>query len=254
MSVDEVDLQYLSSTSGKGLIEGEFGWLASHRHSRKLRRGAHQHNNFSITVRDIANVGQRVDHTVSQTQGAGFANYFGPQRFGINYQNLPKAKTYFSNSKRKITRTQRSLLISSARSQLFNRVCAARVKAGTWNEPLLGEPMMLSGTHSFFTNDGSDDVVMRCSRHDVHPTGPMWGSGESLALADCKQMESYVLRDDITFLQGLEKAGLKQQRRALRATVNGLSWQWQSPEIVTFHFKLLKGVYATCFLSEFMIY
>lgn len=268
-TVEDVALQTITGSEEKALPVGEFAVLASHRHSRKLRRGAHQYNAFSITVRDIVEpaegahsndggeYGNSLETTLSERmkliQANGFANYFGPQRFGINHQNLPKAQRYFDNPKRKITRTQRSLLISSARSQLFNRVCAARVNDGSWNQAMLGEPMLLAGSHSFFTNTGGADVLARCAAHDIHPTGPLWGAGEVLATDECKHYEEQVLLSYTTYLQGLQAAGLKQQRRAIRANVDTLSWSWQSLDTVTLNFKLVKGVYATCFLSEFMI-
>jgi len=46
---------------------------------------------------------------------------------------------------------------------------------------------------------------------------------------------------------------LEQQRRALRTHVHGLRSQWISDDAVKLDFKLLKGAYATSFLSEFMI-
>ncbi len=268
-SVEDVAIQTITGNEENELPVGEFAVLASHRHSRKLRRGAHQYNAFSITVRDIAipdkdarsidsyayddSLEAILNERMKLIQANGFANYFGPQRFGINHQNLPKARRYFENPKRKITRTQRSLLISSARSQLFNRVCAARVKDGSWNQPMLGEPMLLAGSHSFFTNIGEADVELRCGAHDIHPTGPLWGDGDNLATDTCKAYEEQALLTYATYRQGLQAAGLKQQRRALRANVDTLSWSWPSLDTVTLNFKLLKGVYATCFLSEFMI-
>jgi len=255
---------------------GTFCVLEQHRHSRKLRRGAHRGNRFNITVRDAVSLDQSapldeaLDTRLRCLQASGFANYFGPQRFGIGYQNLPAAERLFANPKRKISRSKRSLLISAARSQLFNHVCAERVSAGSWNKPLRGEPMLLDGSHSFFINDIAEkaddlamhhgstteplgDILKRCQRHDIHPSGPLWGRGDTLADAECKQFENGILQLYTGFCEGLENAGLKQQRRALRAKIDRLHWRWQNPSIVNLEFNLLKGVYATSFLSEFMI-
>ena len=246
------------------LSMGDFVVLESHRHSRKLRRGAHRHNRFIITLRDVSaikagandahavcnDIDQRLEHISEK----GFVNYFGPQRFGINQQNLVKAERYFANPKRKMSRVQRSLLISSARSLLFNRVCAERVTMSNWNTPLAGEPLLLEGSHSFFINDDTvSDAAERCLVKDIHPTGPLWGQGDSLAVSICEQIETSILEQYPSFTRGLEKAGLKQQRRALRAGVEQLQWHWQEPSVLTLDFNLLKGVYATSFLSEFVI-
>lgn len=260
---------------------GEFVVLESHRHSRKLRRGAHRNNRFILVVRELAasdlNAARtEIDHRLGIIAEHGFVNYFGPQRFGFGQQNLVKAERYFSNPKRKISRVQRSLLISSARSLLFNRVCAERVKQSSWNVPMPGEPMLLSGSHSFFVNTDLPDkmpdntvppdlpenggtqhmnanevnIAERCRVHDVHPTGPLWGEGEMLSVGDCQQFELEILKGYKTFTDGLEKARLKHQRRALRAEVEQLQWHWGDSGVLTLDFSLAKGVYATSFLSE----
>lgn len=237
---------------------GEFAILKTCRHNRKLRRGAHRHNRFIITLRQMAATDQedaraRIDDRLELIAKHGFANYFGPQRFGIGQQNLAKAERYFANPKRKMSRVQRSLVISSARSLLFNLVCAERVRRSTWNVPMAGEPMLLSGTHSFFVNDANADaanILERCNVHDVHPTGPLWGQGEMISAGDCQQLELDTVKSYKTFTDGLAKAGLKQQRRALRAGVEQLQWQWQGSEALTLEFNLSKGVYATSLLSE----
>jgi len=243
---------------------GEFVVLESHRHSRKLRRGAHRHNRFTITLTDLNAADMQmarteIDDRLKVISEHGFVNYFGPQRFGINQQNLVKAERYFANPKRKMSRVQRGLLISSARSLLFNHVCAERVKQSCWNTPLKGEPLLLDGTHSFFVNDDTagevdeNNTAERCRALDVHPTGPLWGQGDTLAVGACGEFEKDCLQNYKPFTDGLEKAGLKQQRRALRAGVEQLNWQWQESGALVLDFNLLKGVYATSFLAEIVI-
>ena len=275
-----------SYSAGLATPAGQFCVLKSDRHSRKLRRGSHRYNRFIITIREVVNqhpcvpLKAALGTRMRFLQDNGFANYFGPQRFGFDYQNVFGAERLFANPKRRLSRNKRSLLISAARSHLFNSVCAERVRAKNWNTPLDGEPMLLDGSQSFFINDSvpdqkmgqnnfirngsctSDDndngrlgdTIERCQRHDVHPTGPMWGKGETLATGECQQLESSILRSYTALREGLENTGLNQQRRALRANVNHLTWHWQGSSIVKLDFKLLKGVYATSMLSEFVIY
>lgn len=277
MEVGDTALSNVSNSSSTSVHKthelavpaGEFVVLESHRHSRKLRRGAHRHNRFTITVRDIVcashewQLSTALNDRLNSLQKTGFANYFGPQRFGLGYQNLPAAERYFANPKRKLSRNKRSLFISAARSHVFNSVCAERVKAGNWNVPLVGEPMLLDGSHSFFINDPKQlaetdcvclpDTLQRCRQHDIHPTGPLWGKGDPLARGECEQFETSILQLYTSLCEGLEKVQLKQQRRALRAKVEKLQWHWHDPTTVIIDFELLKGVYATSFLSEFMV-
>lgn len=244
------------------LLEGEFVLLDAQRHSRKLRKGAHQFNQFTITLRNIDATNNEVsDQLAMQLQqrlnaieSQGFANYFGPQRFGHQAQNLVKADRMFKSASRKISRAQRGIMLSAARSQLFNVVCAERVRQGNWNHAMHGDAMLLTGTNSYFTNDNTDNSVNdRCASHDIQPSGPLWGRGEPLTVAECQVLESTALQPYETFMQGLESAGLTQQRRALRAQVHALEHEWIDKQSVKLNFKLLKGVYATSFLGEFMI-
>lgn len=257
LNLEDTTLKSVSADAP--VLPGEFAVLESVRHSRKLRHGAHRGNRFIITLRNItapdqASVAEQFENRLDAIKAHGFVNYFGPQRFGINQQNLVKAERYFANPKRKMSRVQRSLVISSARSLLFNQVCAERVRRATWNQPLGGEPLLLDGSRSFFINDLSvDNAEARCQEHDVHPTGPLWGAGDVLAEGDCRQMESEILQPLHLFSDGLEKAGLKQQRRSLRATVAHLQWHWSRSDALTLDFNLLKGVYATSFLAEIVI-
>lgn len=271
-ALNELDLptrQASSDDVGDTVAEGKFVVLDYQRHSRKLRRGAHRANQFTITLKnvvaiddatDLASLPSCIDTRLETLQQHGFANYFGPQRFGIGAQNLVKAERYFANPRKKMSRNQRSMLISAARSQLFNKVCEARVRQGTWNKPLTGEPMQLDGTNSYFINevdaDQGDkaDVLERCEKIDIHPSGPMWGTGETLALDECRVLEDEILSCDAIFKTGLAKTGLKQQRRALRACTGHLRWFWPEADTLIIELELLKGVYATSFLSEFMVY
>lgn len=286
MDISETTL--LSADADSAVPSGEFVVLDARRHSRKLRRGAHRNNQFIITLRELSAMDGHaitdlnafraaIDTRLSVIAEHGFVNYFGPQRFGIGQQNLVKAERFFANPKRKISRVQRSLLISSARSLLFNRVCSERVRQATWNVPMAGEPMLLDGSHSFFVNGESPDntthldhikgavdasmvqadsnientnTAERCRVHDVHPTGPLWGQGDMLSAGECQQFEHEIVKGYKTFTDGLEKAGLKQQRRALRAGVEALQWSWEESGVLTLDFRLSKGVYATSFLAE----
>jgi tRNA pseudouridine13 synthase len=56
--------------------------------------------------------------------------------------------------------------------------------------------------------------------------------------------------DAIILRAGLEAAGLKQERRALRLVAEGLVWQWQEDSVLRLGFSLPPGCYATALLQE----
>ncbi|HSP00337.1 MAG TPA: tRNA pseudouridine(13) synthase TruD, partial [Thioalkalivibrio sp.] len=85
---------------------------------------------------------------------------------------------------------------------------------------------------------------------DVHPTGPLWGKGELETRGQVAALEQAVADGEPVFAQGLAEAGLKQERRALRMSVNGLSHEWVDAETLVLEFELPAGGYATMVLAE----
>jgi tRNA pseudouridine13 synthase len=221
------------------------------RHSRKLRRGALKGNHFKITLRELAGDLPALEQRLGVIAGQGVPNYFGEQRFGRDGSNLRSAEALFRNPKMRLSRNKRSLTLSAARSLLFNRVLSQRVSAGNWNRALAGDAMQLEGSHSFFIAAAVDaELTGRVECQDIHPTGPLHGRGETPAQGESRELEQAVLADYTSWCEGLEVAGLKQDRRALRLKAGNLAWQWaQSGELVL-EFSLPAGAYATSVLRE----
>ena len=234
--------------------------LKSVRHSRKLRHGAHKGNRFIITLRDViptdsqphAQLVESLAARIESIATAGFPNYIGPQRFGFGGQNLVRARQWFKQPKKRTSRQQRSLWLSAARSAIFNAVCAKRVEAGTWQSLLPGEPAILDGTRSFFESGESsaDELDARVQAFDIHPSAPWWGRGQTPGTDECALFEAQILSDFSDICAGLEKAGLSQERRAVRAMARDLTHQWLDDSTLQLSFHLSPGLFATTLLSE----
>ena len=221
------------------------------RHSRKLRRGALKGNTFRITLREISGDPGELEQRLGLIAREGVPNYFGGQRFGRHGSNLLTADRLFRNPKLRLSRNKRSLILSAARSLLFNQVLSARVNAGNWNAPLVGDVMQLAGSHSYFIAESVDaDLSGRVASQDIHPTGPLHGRGKNPAQGACRELEAAVLAGHAGWCAGLEAAGLKQDRRALRLGVTDLVWQWESSGELVLTFSLPAGAYATSTLRE----
>jgi len=224
------------------------------RHSRKLRRGALQGNRFSITVREIEADETDLDTRLAMIGDAGVPNYFAEQRFGRDAGNLHTAQQLFANPKRRMPRNRHSMALSAARSFLFNQVLSHRVAATTWNVPIDGDAMQLSGSHSFFIAGSIDaELMTRVHNKDIHPTGPLHGRGEPPVQGACRQLEHDVLAGHPDWCAGLEAAGLKQDRRALRLMVQELNWQKTGTADLLLEFSLPAGAYATSVLRELIL-
>ena len=69
--------------------------LAISRNARKLRRGSHDGNRFTIRLRGCGFTFAAASARWQQILARGVPNYFGPQRFGRNGDNLRQARRLF---------------------------------------------------------------------------------------------------------------------------------------------------------------
>ncbi len=225
--------------------------LSATRHRSKLRPGMVRYNNFSITLYGAACKPEQFDERIRCIQAKGVPNYFGEQRFGHNRQNLDQAITLFTGNIKIKDRKKRGIILSAARSYLFNQVLAERVRQGNWDVALAGDCMMLAGSNSFFRLEQPDiDIEKRLAEFDVHPSGPMWGVGEVLTGQEAMQLESNILQNEVLFRQGLEQAGLKMDRRTLRMLPKDLTYDFIESDTIRLEFSLSSGQYATTVLAE----
>jgi tRNA pseudouridine13 synthase len=224
------------------------------RHSRKLQRGALKGNRFLLTLRQFRGNHGTTSARLAQIKAEGVPNYFGPQRFGWKSQNLNQAYEWFAGGKPPNDRYLRGLLLSAARAFLFNKVLAERVQAANWNQPLSGEALILQGSRGFFLAETIDEALQaRVQRLDCHPSGPLWGQGEPLTLDVVRTFEERVLADFVLYREGLEQAGLKQERRSLRLIVADLEWSFPTEDSLQLQFRLPAGAYATTMLREVVV-
>jgi len=221
------------------------------RHQRKLRRGALTGNAFRIRVREISDDKTLLKEQLQRVTAEGVPNYFGEQRFGHDAGNLRIADQLFAGTAGKLSRHQRGLELSAVRSYVFNQVLAQRVNDKTWNRAIPGEALQLAGSHSFFVADAVDpELELRVRVMDVHPTGPLVGAGDVPVSGEVQRLEAVCLAEQPTWCTGLAKAGLRQERRALRLPVEELAWSWPQPDCLELTFNLPAGTYATSVLRE----
>lgn len=199
--------------------------LSSSRHTHKLRRGEHQCNQFVIRLRDMRVEDKAAfELKIAQVFSQGVPNYFGEQRFGHGGNNLHLANLVLVERKPVRDKQKRGLMLSAARSYLFNQVVAARVQANTWKTLLAGEP-------------------------EAEPSGPLWGRGRSAASAACLQAEQEALSPWEAWCYALEHQGLQQERRPLCLQPSGAGWHWDGDDLVL-NFTLGAGEFATAVLRE----
>lgn len=226
--------------------------LEARRHRRKLRRGAHIGNHFHIALKDIEESGSVLDERLAAIRDKGVPNYFGEQRFGHDGGNMDLARDLFAG--RRLARGKRSIAISAARSFLFNQILNDRVANGTWNRLLSGDCANLDGSGSFFRVERADDEILRrCERLDVHPTGPLWGQGILQSGGEIADLEQAAADRYPELAQGLGSQSAQMARRSLRLAVRNFSWE-RDGDTLWLRFFLVRGGYATAVLREIASY
>ncbi|RDS83831.1 tRNA pseudouridine(13) synthase TruD [Dyella monticola] len=223
--------------------------LASTRHKRKLKRGALRGNRFVLVLRDVSGDQSHAEDVLSNIAARGVPNYFGEQRFGREGGNVAQARAMFAG--RRVDRDKRSILLSAARSHVFNNVLAARVERDAWDKPLEGDIWSLAGSRSWFGPEPFDDVLAaRLAQGDIHPSGPLWGQGEPPTVAVAGELERVIAAQHADLAEGLAAARMEQERRPLRLLPTGLRWHWLGEEALELSFELPAGAYATVVARE----
>ena len=233
------------------LESDEIHVLGSTWHNRKLQRGALAGNHFKLVLRQVRGDRPAIDARLCAIAARGLPNWFGEQRFGHDGGNVAAALAMFGG--RRVRKDQRSMLLSAARSALFNRVLAARVEQGNWDSALDGEAWILDGSRSVFGPEPmSDALADRLARFDIHPSGPLWGTGALRSAGQALALEQAALADEqsLALRAGLEQAGLKQERRALRLRPAHMQHAWLGDDVLEISFTLPPGCYATAALHE----
>ena len=228
---------YLPIGKGKGetpdltqLQHPEFKVLSQSRHVKKLRPGDLQGNRFRIVLRDVRGDRDAIEANLRAIASQGVPNYFGAQRFGHDGGNVEQGRAMLAREIRVRNPKKKGIYLSAVRSFVFNEVLALRIRQGLWGQALPGDVMDEAG----------------------RPTGPLWGRGRVSTTDQAQALENGVAERHATLCNGMEHAGLDQERRALVASPAELSWEWPQDQQLVLTFALPAGNYATAVLNEIL--
>ncbi|MET3815832.1 tRNA pseudouridine13 synthase [Pantoea sp. UYEF8] len=228
--------------------------LQAVRHKRKLRIGALAGNAFRLVIRQISDR-QAAEARLAQIRDAGVPNYFGEQRFGRNGNNLIMAEKWARNEIMVRDRNKRSLLLSSARSALFNQVTSARLQQqGSLSQVMNGDALQLTGRGSWFVAQPDELVSLqtRVDQHELRITAPLPGDGEAGPQADALAFEQQALADATTLLSLMTRERVDAARRAMLVVPRDLHWNWCDEATLEMTFWLPAGSFATSVVRELL--
>lgn len=206
----------------------EFKVLGQGRHVKKLRRGDLLGNHFRIVLREVAGDRGAIEANLQAVAFQGVPNYFGAQRFGFDGGNVEQGRLMLAREIRVRNPKKKGLYLSAVRSFVFNEVLALRIQQGLWGHTLPGDVMDEAG----------------------RPTGPLWGRGRVSTTDQAQALENGVAERHAVLCDGMEHAGLDQERRALVARPADMAWRWLQADQLQLSFSLPAGQYATSVLNE----
>lgn len=224
--------------------------LRQTRHQRKLQRGAHAANGFTLRLTALQADRQALDARLQRLKVEGVPNYFGAQRFGFAGGNVHDALDWAQRQALPEQRNVRSRLLSAARSYLFNQVLAARVADGSWQQAQVGDLLAFTDSRSFFMAGEAECADPRLEILDLHPTGPLWGTAETPAAGAGAALERATAQAHDALCQWLARAGMDHERRILRLPIGRLTWHYPEPDILQLEFVLPAGCFATVVVRE----
>ncbi|WP_419419258.1 tRNA pseudouridine(13) synthase TruD [Legionella sp. D16C41] len=231
------------------------GWqvLTTTRHHKKLKPGVLAGNYFKIKLRNLTNKEDFI-HRLEQIKLTGVPNYFGEQRFGREAQNLLKAQAMLVEKRKVKDKFLKSMYFSAARAWLYNLILSKRVLQNTWNTPLSGDVMQLSGSNSIFTiTDVDETIISRVQERDISPASPLPGKRKDNVIKETLPVIDEAYKAWQPWLLGLLQYGLEEAWRANILYPKQLEYTLLDND-AELTFTLPAGAYATTVLRELVKY
>ncbi len=202
-------------------------------HDKKLKRGNHKYNDFTICLRNVSGDTDIIEQRLAFIRDNGCPNFFDSQRFGHDNNNLTRLSAWVDGEIDLRKRDEKSLVLSALRASIFNRQLSERVADNTWQQVLAGDTLILDGSNSHFHADSIDDeLIQRAKQQDIHPAGLLVGA-ESEFIEKTEKLATLMKREH-----------LQQSYRPLRLNVQNLSWQQKNNHWVI-KMRLPAGAYAS---------
>jgi tRNA pseudouridine13 synthase len=148
------------------------------RHGNKLRTGHLRGNRFRIGLVDcepgaLENARALLDYLRTH----GLVNYFGPQRFGQEGQNLSEALSWLRGETRLPRSRERflsKLYPSVVQAEVFNRYATLRVELGV-ESLITGEVVRIENSSAHFLVEDVAREAPRYAAGEIRLTGPLPG-------------------------------------------------------------------------------
>jgi tRNA pseudouridine13 synthase len=245
ISIEAPNIEKLKTFSHSNIILKNFKW-----NKRKIKIGYLEGNHFKIILRDI----DKKDAMIISKQIRNtkwFPNYFGPQRFGINGNNVKIGKLLLKKkwdealkeinnqesknplaSLKKINRKTMLMIINSVQSKIFNDILEQALEEGLEFTKQGQTSCLLIGYKSRFFNGHLGEIEQQVLKN------------HNLTLGDFDLKEISYLRMKGSFRKAVTEI------KDLQIEISDDD-EFENSKKIRLEFTLPSGVYATTFLENF---
>ncbi|MGH0031787.1 MAG: tRNA pseudouridine(13) synthase TruD [Myxococcota bacterium] len=222
-------------------------------HPHKLRTGHVRANRFALRLRGVATDAWRAgSERLARASRLGFANRFGPQRFGRDGDNPEQALRLLRDGVPRGRRREARFLLSALQARIFNAVLDARPLPLDRLET--GDVAVRHESGGQFRVEDAAAEQPRADAFEISPTGPILGSKMTRPAGAVAAREAEIARcEGVDPDQPFRAAGvsLRGARRALRIRPEDVSHEHRD-ETLLLRFTLPSGSYATVLVEELL--
>jgi tRNA pseudouridine13 synthase len=236
---------------GASVRTPEFKVLEVRGNSRKLKRGALSGNRFRIRLRNVTWSREQLDLEAGALRAHGRAQLFrAAALWARRLQSRPSGGVDASGRRRGDRPS--ALSLCRRRARCCSTPCWRGESRRATGRSSCRAMASLDGSGSHFAVPEVDETLFqRVGAFDIHPTGPLWGTGELATQGAVRQRELTVAGEFPEVAQLLESEGLTQERRSLRCALRDFEVAFDAAAAtVTVGFVLGRGQFATAVLRE----
>lgn len=232
----------------KALADLPFDILALNRHRNKIKTGHVAANHFTVIVSQPDDGALAKALAIAERlQQTGIPNFYGPQRFGHQMQNIPRGLALFAKGK---SNRKDAFMVSVVQSALFNRWLQTRMERDDFNRLLDGDIVKKTDTGGMFIVDDLTAESARFAAGAIVYTGPIFGFKMKPAARAAGEQESALLDEFALLLEDFRPLRAPGSRREAMLRLTDLTIS-ETTMGIQFSFTLPAGAYATTVLREF---
>ena len=219
------------------------------RYKQKLRIGNLLGNRFEIRVRNPSSDWESRAHAILDALvDQGLPNYFGPQRFGNQNDNVLEGFRMLGKPEFSVGSRLEKFLMSSVQSHLFNWTLNSRINAGLYCEVLKGDWAQKHSTGGMFVVEDPIIESRRAKTLEISAALPMHGRK-----VHCSQGQAGAMQRDVLDYFRLSRDAINSLGsgtwRISRVPINDYALD-SHIDGYSVSFFLPKGSYATILLRE----